>query len=143
MRQTPMTYHQQVDLQSRMMQAFNLLPAGDNRTVLTTSIRGPQSRKLSRKAELALNISEEFFALVEAPESYLPDGELRDAMTGVITPPATEAEMLQEIRYTFGWNWLMWLLIRQFVIQIVKWLWKHYHDEDSPGQSSCCGRCSC
>lgn len=136
MRQTPMTYHQQVDLQNQMMQAFKLLPPNDRHTVASGSIRGYHKRKLSRKAELALDISEQFFAIIEAPESYLPDGEVRDAATNIITPPQTEAEMLQEIRYAFGWNWILWLVIRQFVIMVVKWLWQNYHNENSTGAPS-------
>lgn len=126
MRTTPMRHREVLSLQYRLLNALGLphdanLHRALNAPVDADSWRNASERQYTSKASLALEISDIFIDLAETDSPLL-------------SAPATEEDMVQEIRYSFGWSWLTWLFMRAFVRFVVHWLWQHYHKDTDDGE---------
>jgi len=107
MRFIPMSVSEQCDLERRMLERFELLPA-EWRTATAPHLR--RTKQLPKKAKDALTISQTFFRIAELPDA-----------------PVDAREMELAIRYQLGYGFWAWFLFKHFAWPIIKFLWLEYH----------------
>lgn len=111
MRFIPMSVSEQCDLERRMLERFELLPAEwRTATNATTAPHLRRTKQLPKKAKDALTISQTFFRIAELPDA-----------------PVDAREMELAIRYELSYGWFAWFFVRNFAWPIIKWLWNEYH----------------
>ena len=119
MRTNPMTVAEGCDLQRRMLEHFSLLPPSMSSS---EALKPAKARRLSRRAVQALEASDIFLQLADDWHVH----NIRNVN-----------DAISEIRYSMGFSWLAWLIARQFLTALIRWLWEEYHKlpESPTGES--------
>ena len=111
----------QCEIQERMLNHFGIMPPKMSYGMVV------KAKRLPKKTELALTVSDIFFNLSD-------DFEVHGIQS------ANDA--VNEIRYSMGFSWLAWMFARYFITELIKWLWVEYHREANtplPAQDSSVG----
>lgn len=109
----------QCEIQERMLNHFGIMPPKMSYGMVV------KAKRLPRKTELALTVSDIFFNLSDDFEVH-DIHKCDDAIT--------------EIRYSMGFSWLAWMFVRYFITELIKWLWVEYHKE--PACMGCMRGCN-
>ena len=105
----------QCEIQERMLNHFGIMPPKMSYGMVV------KAKRLPRKTELALTVSDIFFNLSD-------DFEVHGIQSA--------DDAINEIRYSMGFSWLAWMFARYFITELIKWLWAEYHKEPISEQSS-------
>ena len=115
MRLDPLTLNEQVALTKDLLTEFGY---AEEILQSSTSRDGKRTERKQwhihdkRNADRSMKIAEAFIEIVNDENNQ----------------PATLDDAINDVRYKMGYGWLAWLLVRNFAIPVIKWLWNRYHN---------------